>query len=105
MAGPARLFHLQEDGVLITIDPDFDHVLCVTRSFPFDPEFLPRSAPIGPAAGLDRGLERVSIHPGQHQDFIRVGILGNRGDQSIRIELGTNFMRLILLGARKGALK
>lgn len=80
MASTAGLSDLQKHGILVTINLKLDDFLCVARGFTLDPQSLPRPAPICSSAGFEGRLERVGIHPSEHQDFLCIRILGDCRD-------------------------
>lgn len=105
MTGAAGLAHLQQNRVLVAIDPNFENLLHVARRFALHPERLARAAPIGRAPGLQRCVQSVRIHPGHHQNSSGLHILRDRCNQTICIELRTQLVSLVLLGSAQGRLK
>ena len=105
MAGPAGLPNFQKHRVLVAIDFDIDNGLCVSGRFAFDPQALPRSAPIRRPAGFNRRLQGLSIHPGQHQNLMGFHVLGDGSDQAVRIEVRSQLKRLVLSRAGQWRIK
>lgn len=69
--------YLQKDRILVTIDPQLDDVLNLSRGFALAPQFLTRAAPI---VGFTRGdgePESFIIHISEHQHFAGSEVLSN----------------------------
>jgi len=105
MACPAGLANFHQHRVLVAINLNIDNSLRVSGRFAFDPQALPRSAPIGRPAGFHRRLQGLSIHPGQHQNLVGFHILGDGGDQAVRIEVWSQLNRLVLSCAAQWRIK
>jgi hypothetical protein len=88
VAGPAIAARadLEQYGVLVAVDPQLDHVLQLAAGVALLPEFIARPAEVVRDLGVDRQLQRLGVHPGQHQDLAGVGVLGDSHDQAIAVE-------------------
>lgn len=82
VAGSACLFDSEQDGICITVDPCFDHLLYMTTGVSFLPKLISASAEIGGSSGTQGSIPGVAIHPREHQDRSVIGILRDRGEES-----------------------
>ena len=64
------------------------HLLDVATFLTFSPELVSAATVITSMAGLSGFLKCFPIHVGKHQDFTRLGILGNHG-----VDITTNGKR------------
>ncbi len=103
MARGAGLADFHEHGVLVAIDADLDDVLLVAGGVALAPEALARARPVDGAAGVDGELQRLGVHPGEHEDVARVGVLRDGGDEAVGVELRAQLDRLVLRGTGKGS--
>lgn len=83
VAGSARLFDSEQDGICITVDPCFDDLLRMTTGVSFLPKLISASAEIGGSSGTQSSIPSVAIHPREHQDRSVVGILRDSGEESV----------------------
>ena len=81
VAGGACLAHLEEHRVLVAIDADFVDMLFVAGRVALAPERLARARPVDRAAGVDGELQRLCIHPRQHQHFAGIVLLRDGGKE------------------------
>lgn len=93
MTGAAKLVDQQQDGVAIAIEAGFDHPLPATGGFALAPQGLARARPVTGKTARQRFIDGGAIHPGQHQHFMGVELLGDGRDQTLLIEgqLGQHF--------------
>ena len=87
----ARLFDVEDDGILVAVGAHFDDFLDLSRGGAFVPNFLARARPIHGLTFFECEAERLAIHPGEHQRFASVGIDGDRCEQSVFIEFWRKF--------------
>ena len=80
-----RLLHFKQQRVRIAIHEPAHDLLRVPARLAFQPEFLPRPAPVIHRARRERGLERGFIHPRHHQHAFRFRVLHDRGDEAIGV--------------------
>ena len=81
--GPAHLLDAEQDGVQVAIQVDGADPLDIAALFAFAPEFLAAAAVVdGPAGGHGLGVA-LGVHVGEHQDFARLGVLGDGGQQAV----------------------
>ena len=84
MAGsPANLFHLENNGILITIDQDLLNHLEMAGTFPLKPQFVARPAPIMGLAGFQGLQPGLFINIGQHQNLAALIILNDGRQQTV----------------------
>ena len=83
MAGSAaHLFHFQENRIRVAVDIDFFDELDIAGFFAFAPEFVPAAAVVTSTARTQCFLVGFSVHPGQHEHFTGLSILGYRRHQA-----------------------
>ncbi len=58
------------------------------------PQLLPAATPEGGATAAQRRLPRLAVHVGQGEHRVGVGVLGDRRDQALRVELRFGGRRL-----------
>ena len=51
---------------------------------PFHPVLLPAARPVGAPAGGQRAVQRLIVHPAEHEHLTGVVLLGDGGDQPVR---------------------
>jgi len=86
VADGAGGFALDEYGIAVAVFPDLAHLDDVPRRFAFVPEFLAAAA-VEPGFAAGQGAaEGFGVHVGEHEDFARVGVLGDGGDEAVFIE-------------------
>src|SRR5574337_350470 len=85
MTGRTRLFHLDQQSVLIAIVKDVFDALDVARGLPLLPEFPARPAPEPGEPGFDGFTKRFGIHVRDHQHFVVPPVLDHRRDQPLVI--------------------
>ena len=71
----ALLANLQEDCVRITVDEDLFNRLNVPAHFTLAPKSLSTATIVDSLSAIDRFVECLSVHIGQHQHFIGLSIL------------------------------
>ena len=86
MACGAFLLDFKKQRVAVAIDVDAFHRLEVTGGFAFTPAFFTAAAIVYHFSGFQGFNERFPIHKGDHEDFVGIGVLGNRRDQSLFVE-------------------
>ena len=69
----------QQHGIAIAIEPQRHDSLDLARGLALAPERLARARPVDGVAGRQRLLDRLTVHPGQHQDLAGVVLLRHRG--------------------------
>ncbi len=85
MTGTSHLFHEQENGVHVAIDPYLLHVLKISRRFPFFPELLSATTPEMSNAGFHGLFKGFPIHIGTHQNLPANPVLNYGKDQTVFI--------------------
>src|SRR5262249_56028278 len=78
----AFLMDLYDERVAVAIGVDALHVLDVARRLALLPWRLPRARPEVRETGRQRPGDRVAIHPRDHEDFARLGLLNDRRAQA-----------------------
>ena len=86
MAGSANLFHFCKQSVIVAVNGKRLHILEMSGSLALHPLALPAPAVIGHPAGLHRMVEGLLVHICHHKYFIRLIILYNNRDQTVRIQ-------------------
>lgn len=77
MTSRSFLVYDQQKTIAITIDTNIDKCLDVPACVTLDPKGLPGPAPIRHPPRIQRFFNAFRIHPREHQDLIRLGILRN----------------------------
>src|SRR4051812_15988115 len=80
--GAADLVDFEEHGVVVAVDANLANFLHIPRLLPLAPELLAAAAEVDGPAGADRLLERLAVHPGDHEHLARLIVLGDRRDQA-----------------------
>ena len=85
-AGDADLVHQHQQGVAVAVDAEIDQSLDVAGGVALAPGRLARARPVADAAGPHGLGHGIAIHPGHHQDFARIVLLGDGGHEAAGIE-------------------
>ena len=85
MAGCTNLIYLRKNCIIITVQMQGFHILKMSGSQSFDPEFLAAAAPVSHFAGSDRHIKGFFVHIGQHQHLIGFIILYNDRNHSVTV--------------------
>ena len=89
VASCAGLLDGEEDGIGVTIDADLEDFLSMAAFFAFSPKFPAAAAEVGSHTGLQRFLEGLLVHPGEHEDLSGGGILGDGWEEAAgEVEIG-----------------
>jgi hypothetical protein len=83
--GPTALANLEEDRVGVAVDEDRLDVLHVAAFLALAPQSLAATAIIARESSPDCLFERLLVHPGEHQDFTRLHVLGDHGDEAVQL--------------------
>lgn|GEM_PF-26338 len=94
----ADLFHIQNQGVLITVGADFHNALDVAGGGTLVPEFLARAGPINCFTDFQSAAQGFLIHVCQHQRLLGYGIHGKGRDQTIGIKFWSKSTAFLDLG-------
>ena len=78
VAGRTRRVDAEQDRVAVAVVPHLLDRHRVPRRGALAPVVLARAAPEPRLAALARAPERLGVHPGEHQDAIRLGVLHDR---------------------------
>src|SRR5690606_35329759 len=89
---------LDEDGVSVTVEVDGDELEPVARSGALLPQLLARAGPERDPSRLSSRFEGSRVHPAQHQDLGRLGVLDHRGDEAVRVPVGLSQRATSLTG-------
>ena len=84
--------HLQENRILIAIDPHFRDIQRIAAAFAFLPKFFSRAAPEPGRTGSDCAGEGLFVHIGEHQDLAGRGVTSNAGDGALFVEFRGEFV-------------
>src|SRR5438128_1931293 len=82
VAGRTDLVDLHEHRVTVAVERHRLHPLLVTAGLALDPVLLPTAAPVGAAAGRQRAVQRLVVHPPDHQHLTGVPLLGHRANEA-----------------------
>ena len=83
MAGnTAFLLDLHHDGITITIQTQFVHLLGVARFFALEPQLAARAAEVHGAAELGGLGQRLAVHPREHEHIVAAALLGDHRHQA-----------------------
>src|SRR6478752_7926733 len=75
--GPAELLHLEQDRVRVAVDEDVPHLLDVAALLALAPELAAAAAEVDGAPRAHRLLERLAVHPREHEYLAGVRVLGD----------------------------
>ena len=84
--GDVELIDVDDEGVLIAVSRDGNNPLHVAGGFALAPDFLTAARPEDGAPLGDGQRERLGVHVGEGQDFLRVMILYNGGNQAVGVK-------------------
>src|SRR5262245_3980081 len=73
---------LEQDCVGIAVEVDAADLLDVAALLALAPELAAAAAVVDGPSGAEGLLERLAVHPGEHQDFAAVGVLGDGGHEA-----------------------
>ena len=81
MAGRAGLFDQHQQGVVVAVSVEGHHLLHVPAALSLLPELLTGTAEKPGVAGLQRLLQALPIHVGQHQHLFGMHVLHDGRDE------------------------
>src|SRR6266581_4303893 len=87
VAGGADLVDLDHQGVSVAVKRDGLDPLAVPGGVALHPVFLAAAGPVGAPAGGEGAMQRLVVHPAEHQHLAGVVLLGDGRDQSGRVPL------------------
>ena len=104
MAGNAGLVpglrHGQQDDVVVAVNTHLVHGLHMAGLFALEPQLFARARKVHGAAQLCRFLQRLAVHPREHQYMTCALLLRDDGDQTFVVPLdliepihGNSFVR------------
>src|SRR5581483_7507259 len=79
--GAAELLDLQQHGVGVAVDVHLADLLDVAALLALPPQPAAAAAVVDRPAGAERLLERLPVHPGEHEHLAGVRVLGDRRNQ------------------------
>src|SRR5207248_10601581 len=82
VAGPAGLVDLDHQGVAVAVERHRLDPLVVPGRVALHPVLLAAARPVGAPARGEGAMQRLVVHPAEHQHFAGVVLLGNRRDQA-----------------------
>ena len=86
MAGGARLYNVDDEGILVAVGGDGDDPLHIAGSIALTPDFLAAAGPEhGAALGNGQG-QRLGVHVREGQYLFGVMILHDGGDQAVCVK-------------------
>ena len=91
----ALLFDFEQDHIVIAVDPYLAHLLHMAGAFALVPQFVARAGPVDGLPQLDGFRQCLAVHPGEHQDALALGILGDdRHKAIVRLDI-SDFLNLL----------
>src|SRR3984885_411298 len=87
VAGGPDLVHLDQDGVAVAVERHRPDPLLVAGALALDPVLLATARPVRAAAGGERAVQRLVVHPGDHQHLAGVVLLRHRRHQAVGVAL------------------
>ena len=75
----------EQDHVVVAIQADVVHGLHMAGLFTLEPQLAARAAEIHGAAQLSGLLQRLAVHPGEHQHVFAALLLGDGGHQALGV--------------------
>src|ERR1700733_3202096 len=87
VAGGPDLVHLDQDGVAVAVERHRPDPLLVAGALALDPVLLTAGGPDRAAAGGERAVQRLVVHPGDHQPLAGVVLLRHRRHQAVGVAL------------------
>ena len=87
VTGRSVLVDHEEDGVAVAVEPHLTHLLDVSGRLALDPVVLAAAAPERAAAGGERAVQGLVVHPSDHQDVAAGGVLDNGGHEATGVAL------------------
>src|SRR6185437_403576 len=82
VAGPVDLVDLYHEGVAVAVERHRLDPLVVPRRVALHPVLLAAARPVGAPARGEGAMQRLVVHPAEHQHFAGVVLLGDRRDQA-----------------------
>src|SRR5678815_193206 len=79
--------HKQNERVIVAIDFNFDHLLCVTGGLAFLPQLLARAGPKPRLTSFESQRQAFAVHIGEGKHLPGMHILNNRRNQSSVVKL------------------
>src|ERR1022692_4140045 len=81
----ARLLDLEQDDVVVAVEPQLVDLLHVAAFLALAPEAAARPAPVDRLAELRRAGERLAVHVREHEHVVRAHFLGDGGNEPVRV--------------------
>ena len=75
-----------ENGIAVTVQPDFPNLEVVAGCFSFVPHFLATAAVEPDVGALEGAPDGFVVHVGEHECFTGVGVLDDGGNKSFFVE-------------------
>src|SRR5690242_19046250 len=100
VAGGADLVDPDQHGVAVAVQRHRLHPLLVAGRLALDPVLTAAARPVGAPAGGQRAVQRLVVHPAQHEHLAGVVLLRNGRDQPVRVALQPRGHRRVQRGVR-----
>src|SRR5438552_742327 len=84
---PSLLLDDEQQDIHIAVVVRLAHVLAISRRLAFAPILLAAAGPEPGASRRERALERIAIHPADHQHQGGAGLLHDRRHETVRVVL------------------
>jgi len=81
----AGLRDAEQNHVVVAIEANVMHQLHMTGFLALEPELVARTAEIDGAPLLGGELQRLAVHPGEHQHVFAALLLRDDGHQALRV--------------------
>ena len=86
MTGDALLINYKQKCVAVTIETELAQQLNLPGRLAFSPEPAARPRPVTGPAFAQGCANRIAVHPGNHEDFARIMLLGYGSNEAIWIK-------------------
>ena len=83
VAGRADLLHGDQQRVAVAVQRHRPHVLVVAGGRALHPVLPAAARPVGGPAGGQRAMQRLVVHPGEHQHVAGAVLAHDRGDETV----------------------
>ena len=83
----AQLRHLEQQHVVVAVQAHLVHLLEMAGFLALVPQPLARAAPVHRLADARRALQRLAVHPGEHQHVVAAHLLRDHRQQALGIPL------------------
>ncbi len=86
----------QEHSIAITVEPDCEDPLGVTRGLTLDPLLLTAATEVGGLTGVQGMFQRLTVHPRKHEHLTGFVILSDSRNEAIVVKPGSTHQLTLL---------